>query len=195
MAPFAIAILLLLVSCQAQADAALPRPDPPGKWRRITQSDASSDSQCIGRPATVICAADTWIAAMTRGSEELAVRLAHPMHFEYFRPSQILPDGRKLHFYVYPSGNKAFYYRIIRARRLEDRKIPDSRRPGARDRFGDPLMPYFAGDILIDVDIDECDVVDKRPCPLRGQFSVLLREHAGEFRYLTSGLTKYFERF
>lgn len=49
----------------------LPPIDPPGVWHTLTQDDATSDSKCIGRPVTPLCAVETVKACFTRNDERL----------------------------------------------------------------------------------------------------------------------------
>ena len=49
----------------------LPPIDPPGGWHTLTQDDATSDSKCIGKPVTPLCAVETVKACHVRNDEPL----------------------------------------------------------------------------------------------------------------------------
>jgi hypothetical protein len=55
------------------ADIDLPKADPPGKWRRITQDAGSTDSKCIGQLTSPLCAVENWLACFTRSDISLCV--------------------------------------------------------------------------------------------------------------------------
>lgn len=52
-------------------DPDLPQPDPPGVWHRVTRSDDTTESKCIGNPVTPICAIETYLACFQRLQPEL----------------------------------------------------------------------------------------------------------------------------
>jgi hypothetical protein len=67
-----LAALLCAAVAQAQPpDPDLPAVDPPGQARVMTHDDATSTSQCIGKPITPLCAVETVIACLLRKRDEL----------------------------------------------------------------------------------------------------------------------------
>jgi hypothetical protein len=78
MSRIALAVFMLLSALIAPAMAQtpadgpdLPRHDPPGMWHRVTPSDDTTDSKCIGNPVTPICAIETYFACFVRLQPEL----------------------------------------------------------------------------------------------------------------------------
>lgn len=54
------------------ADASdLPPIDQPSHWRVLTQDDSTSDSKCIGKPVTPLCAVETIRACFVREDDSL----------------------------------------------------------------------------------------------------------------------------
>lgn len=72
-----LALLCLPLPALAAGDAPFPAVDPPGQWRIITRSDATSSSRCLGRPATPLCAVETLLACFLRGRFELCRQVDH----------------------------------------------------------------------------------------------------------------------
>ena len=65
-------VLLLFAALAGEAEAAdLPPVDPPGVWHKVTQDDATTDSKCIGKPVTPVCAVETIIACFVRKDRRL----------------------------------------------------------------------------------------------------------------------------
>lgn len=65
-----IAAVLLLLAGSSPAFAQLPNVDPAGQYRLIGPA-ARSDSRCIGRPETPLCAVETLLACFARRDPEL----------------------------------------------------------------------------------------------------------------------------
>ncbi len=116
------------------SDPDLPPVDPPGLWRQMTLDDATSDSKCVGRFDTPLCAVETVVACYTRGINELC--------------SSARLDADT---YRFTSGNHGFRtgerYRVVRAERLTDDTILDIPRETG---------PLQAGDIRVDVIYGSC---------------------------------------
>ena len=67
----AVAAALLLTALPVMAEQLgpeLPKPDPKGHWRVITQDDAATTSKCIGTLSTPLCAMETYMASIVRHS-------------------------------------------------------------------------------------------------------------------------------
>lgn len=65
-----IAAVLLVIAFAGPASAQLPAVDPVGQYRLIGPADRS-DSRCIGRPETPLCAVETLLACFARRDPEL----------------------------------------------------------------------------------------------------------------------------
>ncbi len=66
-----LAVLMSIAAVSSGARAGgkvddVPRPDPNGRWRYITTDDATSDSDCIGRVVSPMCALETYLAGLLR---------------------------------------------------------------------------------------------------------------------------------
>ncbi|WP_374633834.1 hypothetical protein [Ferrovibrio sp.] len=57
------------------AQAAEPRPDPPGQYRIIGPDGAPGQSDCIGQPYSALCAVETLLACFARRDEGLCQRV------------------------------------------------------------------------------------------------------------------------
>ncbi|MBI1244476.1 MAG: hypothetical protein GC202_05675 [Alphaproteobacteria bacterium] len=134
--------LLLAVPARAQTrDPDLPPVDPPGHWRQMTLDDATSDSKCVGKFDTPLCAVETVIACFTRNEWELCnAALRKPGHFK--RPK----SSRQ------PSFART-QYRIVRSEVLTQAGIDDI------PRLADLERP---GDLRIDVRKRDCYLEDER---------------------------------
>ncbi len=111
-------------------------PDPEGVWRRIGQTD--STSQCIGDPVTPLCAIETLDACLARFVGELCqIASAHFLGGPYrFRPSDRKSDHG--HYRI---------YRVVSVRlaTAEDLRVS---RPGINQRH--------VGDLLVDIEWQPC---------------------------------------
>ena len=88
-------LLLLAASALAGEVAAsdLPPIDLPGVWHEVTQDDSTSDSKCIGKPVTPLCAVETIFACFLRGQDELC-RIAMSLdHLPGLGPGRPYPGG------------------------------------------------------------------------------------------------------
>ncbi|HVI52391.1 MAG TPA: hypothetical protein VM661_14365 [Candidatus Sulfotelmatobacter sp.] len=59
----------LLISTPAWAEKTnpdLPKPDPKGYWRVLTQDDDTTTSKCIGNLSTPLCTLETYLASLVR---------------------------------------------------------------------------------------------------------------------------------
>lgn len=65
-----ITAILLLLAAAAPAFAQLPAVDPAGQYRLIGPA-GRSDSRCIGRPETPLCAVETLLACFARRDPDL----------------------------------------------------------------------------------------------------------------------------
>ena len=132
-------LVVLLASAPAWAGytvSIIPKPDPPGHWRVLTQDDATSTSKCIGNPKTPLCAVETLQACFHRKKPG------------YCRTS-IDPSLPAVPIYTPAVPDDALRYRIIAARRITDRKdLPIE----LRDRTD----VWRRGDVLIVLDRHRC---------------------------------------
>lgn len=112
---FGMAGLLILAAC-AGHDPDLPPPDPRGSWRIIGLTDATSTSDCIGKPISPICAIETNIACLLRQDSELC------------RIGSAIIEG--LIFQGLPINQPRGYYKlhIWSANRLREEVIPPWRK-------------------------------------------------------------------
>lgn len=68
---------LLVLFTAGNAMAQLPAVDPPDQFRLIGTPERS-DSRCIGRPETPLCAVETLLACFARRDDALCWRVWHP---------------------------------------------------------------------------------------------------------------------
>lgn len=71
---YSIAAVLLLISASAwaeRADPVLPKPDPDGYWRLVTDDPSTTTSNCIGKNTSPECTLETDVAAFFRADNEL----------------------------------------------------------------------------------------------------------------------------
>lgn len=133
------ALLALILAAPAQAqtrDPDLPPVDPPGVWRQMTLDDATSDSKCVGKFDTALCAVETVIACFMRARNELCVRATL--------------DGEGVGEFRYGVGNRSRdLYRVVNASRLTEDSILDI----PRQTFG--VRP---GDVRIDIQKSICTI-------------------------------------
>ncbi len=116
-------------------DPDLPPVDPPGRWRQMTPDDATSDSKCVGRFDTPLCAIETVVACFTRGLPELCNEaMQMPGYFQWKSTGRI------------PAFTRT-QYRIERSEVLTQEGIDDI------PRAADSEQP---GDLRIDVQKREC---------------------------------------
>lgn len=73
----AYAVFLLACAASGGALAQLPQPDPAGQYRLIGLPERS-DSRCIGRPDTPLCAVETLLACFARKEEQLCWQVWQP---------------------------------------------------------------------------------------------------------------------
>ena len=70
-----IAVITLLIThgfaWAAKVDSDLPKPDPKGYWRIMTQDEQTTTSMCIGSLSTPLCAIETYLAARLRADNNL----------------------------------------------------------------------------------------------------------------------------
>jgi len=137
---FLLVAALLPVALPAFAeDVPLPPITPEGQYLVMTQDDATSSSQCIGDPATPMCAVETMLACWHRARDDLcrvAMDVDQDPHF----------GGKS------PGPN--IIYRVVRTRTLTDRIFPWS---PERDRSWRPGgLTMRAGDVQIDVVEKNC---------------------------------------
>ncbi len=136
------ALLALLLALPAHAqprDRDLPPVDPPGRWRQMTLDDATSDSKCVGKFDTALCAVETMIACFTRQLDELCTGATL--------------DGKPFVFFAgrQPNPGSLDRYRVSFVQRLTERSIQDIPRK---------IEGVRPGDIRVDV--------QKRICPTDG---------------------------
>ena len=106
-----IAVTADVQTASAQ-DADLPAVSQPGQWNYITQDNAASSSQCIGRPITPLCAVETMLACFQRGQ---------------FAMCQKVDDGAEQYAQVFSfpaDPTRYLLYRVVAARRLTARDLP-----------------------------------------------------------------------
>lgn len=116
-------------------DPDLPPVDPPGHWRQMTLDDATSDSKCVGKFDTPLCAVETVIACFARSHRELCNEaLRKPDYFERSHTGRP-PDFRRM------------LYRIERSEILTQEGIDEI------PRHADIERP---GDLRIDVSSRDC---------------------------------------
>lgn len=73
----ACAVFLLACAMSSGALAQLPSPDPAGQYRLIGPAERS-DSRCIGKPETPLCAVETLLACFARLEATLCWQVWHP---------------------------------------------------------------------------------------------------------------------
>jgi hypothetical protein len=121
-------------------DRDLPPVDPPGRWRQMTLDDATSDSKCVGKFDTALCAVETMIACFARGKNELCTRARLDESSDRFTSGNL----------GYRAGER---YRVARVERLTENTILEIPREAAG---------VTSGDIRIDVYSGGCFVTDGR---------------------------------
>jgi hypothetical protein len=135
----AFALLLALPAHAQPRDSDLPPVDPPGRWRQMTLDDATTDSKCVGKFDTALCAVETVIACSTRHLDELCTRAS-------------LDAGERGFFLDRPPRPDALNrYRVSRVERLTNRTIQEI------PRWTDGVR---AGDVRIDVQWRLCPTDD-----------------------------------
>jgi hypothetical protein len=72
------AIVLLFALAAGPAAAQLPAVDAPGQYRLIGPDAGRSDSRCIGRPDTPLCAVETLLACFARRAAALCWQVWQP---------------------------------------------------------------------------------------------------------------------
>lgn len=136
---FLLAAAILLVThgfaWAAQIDPDLPKTDPEGYWRVVTQDSATTTSHCIGRTTTPECAFETEIAAYFRGDNALLSKSTGLV-----RP---LGDGK-----LQKESSTKIKYRIVSCGRVDKNA----------SKFDDMHnnIPWVKGDIWIVTDEREC---------------------------------------
>ncbi|ARJ64898.1 hypothetical protein WV31_04015 [Magnetospirillum sp. ME-1] len=97
----------------------LPPIDPPGVWHTLTQDDATTDSKCIGKPVTPLCAVETIQACFTRNDERLCQIGKGPA----YRPLD-LGTGRLTHYIRYRVAGTAIITKANRNAYIVERMVP-----------------------------------------------------------------------
>jgi hypothetical protein len=120
---FSVLRLFTALALAGEAGAAdLPPVDPPGVWRTLTQDDATTDSKCIGKPLTPLCAVESKMACFLRGNDELC-RIAKGLdHLPGLGPGRPYPGGWER-------------YRVTAVRRVNSNMLPTI--TGITTRTGD----------------------------------------------------------
>lgn len=72
------AAVLFCILAAGPAAAQLPSVDPAGQYRLIGPDEGRSDSRCIGRPDTPLCAVETLLACFARRQAALCWRVWSP---------------------------------------------------------------------------------------------------------------------
>jgi hypothetical protein len=128
----------------APRDVDVPKPDPPGHWRVMHQTNEKSTSKCIGNPSTPLCAVETARACFVRDEPELC-RIALKMdNFTWLKLSSRQPRE-----YIHEK------YRVYFSMQIRDGDIPNPEDGDwlGRGFKGKNVMP---GDIVIDLDVRSC---------------------------------------
>jgi hypothetical protein len=152
--PLALLALLTLLaawprSAALAADPDLPRIDPPGHWRLMTQDPATTTSKCVGDTSTPLCTVETIRACFIRRDDELCrigMGLDHP-------PGLVSLKVR---------GNYE-RYRIVEVKRIreKDLRITDIDPKYTHDPDYAPWV-WQAGDLKINILGIECSqYIDK----------------------------------
>lgn len=143
----------------ASGDPDVPKPDPPGHWRVITQDDATTTSKCVGNPNTPICALDTLSACAVRGDKTLC---------ELAYRTEKSTDGT-----TRVKSGEYIKYRIISAERVKAKDVPA---PGSVEfyRYG----KWKAGDIEIIAAFRPC--TGKKCDRWRAARTMMFFERAGD---------------
>ncbi len=132
---FLAAFAIFATAALAQTpDPDLPAIDPPDVWRQMTYDDATSDSKCVGKFETALCAVETVIACFTRAENRLcmAALLKHSTG-EFTRR--------------YRGNLTRRLYRVDRTERLTEDSILDI------PRWTTGVLP---GDLRVDVRVRQC---------------------------------------
>jgi hypothetical protein len=134
-----LAVLLALAASFAPAAAQAPDPDlppvdPPGHWRQMTADDATSDSKCVGKFDTPLCAVETVIACLERIRDDLCT-LAR-----VDRADRRFSSGLSSHVYRRLYGVR----HVERFRELSKFKLPPA------------VTRIFPGDVRIDIQTQLC---------------------------------------
>lgn len=154
-------ILLALPAALALAACATPTPEGMESWHRLTQQDRDTTSQCIGRPASPLCAVETLLACFQRGRIELC---------------REVDDGADLYGQVFaspPARDRYLAYRVLVLQTVRG-----------------PLPEGLAqpGDVLISLDQREATV--GQPIPAEGGPSsdfLLRRQPDGKWKIIGWG--------
>jgi hypothetical protein len=115
-------------------DRDLPPVDPPSRWRQMTLDDATSDSKCVGKFDTALCAVETMIACFARRIDDFCAK-------SRLNPSPYPITGSVSGFW------SRDLYRVARAEYLTKDSILNI----PRMTFG--VQP---GDIRIDLQLRQC---------------------------------------
>ncbi len=103
--------------------SALPPLDPPGVWRTLSQDNATSDSKCIGKPVTPLCAVETIKACHTREDERLCRIGKGPAYRSPPLPDPDLP-GHPTHYIRYRVAGAAIITKGNRDTYIVERMVP-----------------------------------------------------------------------
>ncbi|MBI1244391.1 MAG: hypothetical protein GC202_05240 [Alphaproteobacteria bacterium] len=138
-------VLFLALPAGAQTrDPDLPPVDPPGHWRQMTLDDATSDSMCVGKFDTPLCAVETVIACFARKEWELCnAALQKPGYFERSL------TGRPVDF-------TKLQYRIERSEVLTQEGIGRIPRRTDLERSGDYRIDVLSRDCYREIGGENC---------------------------------------
>jgi len=134
----AIVLVLLMASpTPALANGGEPTPEPPGVMRLLTFEDATSTSDCIGNPATPLCAAETNEACYVRHEPALCAVIGKDGSFLAGETT----ESRR---------NRYAHYKIIGIEELIDATIPSyGRTPPGHET--DPALVWRPGDVKVEL--------------------------------------------
>ncbi len=126
----------------AQTKLILPRPDPPGHWRRATVDPATTTSRCVGSTSTPMCAVDTMEVCSIRGDDSLCRAGTGPDSLPYL---------------IYEAPNKNIWtkYRIVSAAHKPLGKLRP-RLQSFYQNWRDGNHPWPPGDVRIVIQRDFC---------------------------------------
>jgi len=95
----AVALTLVWAPNAMAADPDVPRRDPKGFYRYLTQEADSTTSTCIGNPITPLCAVETVLACFVRRDSNLCRKANWPGSQEYdFSRGKISPFNDTRYF-------------------------------------------------------------------------------------------------
>lgn len=98
----------------------LPPIDPPGVWHTLTQNDSTSDSTCIGKPVTPLCAVETVKACHVREDESLCRIGQGPS----YRPRNLDLPAQPTHYIRYRVAGAAIIGKANRDTYIVERMVP-----------------------------------------------------------------------